>query len=474
MPSNRQKNVVINSLIALLLFITSVGYCGSGDTILNTDSIKAYSLIDSAILYSDNFDVAIDFSHKAIAISRLSNCNNCIGRAEYITGTLHYHNSDIDSAIFHLEIALKYSRLAHNSKQVIDILDYISAVNLEFSNFNESIEQCEQGIKLTDSLTMLAQKGNFYLTKGLCYQETGEYEKSVSSLITALSLFETQSDSIGMSSSLISLGLVCSNDNNYKIANEYTTRALTICRNINDLYGVSACLNNLGFFSSSEKKYDLALDYFKKALVIDKKLEDIEGVAICLNNIGDSYKELNDTILAISYYTKCLDMCSDKNYSIESLVLFNLGEVFLSKGESSKALLYALRSKKVAESNILTSDMLIIYNLLRKCYAALGDYKMAYNYLLFHKQLYDSTFSIDKSRNIQEVISLYNDQQQKSEISNLKEKSTTDSVFRSHLINSIIIISIILLLLIGLVVFNRISKQKLKKQKLYYEKLLDR
>ena len=474
MSYNPHKKTVINSFVILLLFVIIIGYSSSSSANTNADSINAYRLIDSATLYIDNFDIAIDFSHKAITASKLSNCNNCTAESEFIIAKLFYHNSDIDSALYHLQIALKYSKLANNNKQTINILSYISYVNAEIYNFAESIKQCEQGIKLADSLGIHNQKADFSLTKGLCYYELGEYKKTASDLIYALSLFEAESDSVGISSSLISLGLVFASDNNYKIANEYTIRALKICRNLNDLYGVSACLNNLGYFSSCEKNYEISIDYFQKAMVIDKELEDIEGVAISLNNIGDSYKELGDTTLAISYYAKCLSICNNHDYSIESLVLSNLGDVYFGKGELSTALSYSLRSLKIAESKSLTSDMLVSYDLLRKCYAALGDYKNAYNYSILHKQLYDSTFSIDKSRNIQEVISLYNDQQQKSEISNLKEKSTTDSVFRSHLINSIIIISAIMLLLIGLAVFNRNSKKTLQKQKQYFETLLGR
>jgi len=469
---SKKAGKFLSMLIILLSFF--IGLSNLNTVSAQNDSLEVYSLINSVVDNFDDYDLAINYSREASKIAKQSNCLNCIAESEYYLGILQYYNLKTDSAILHLENTLAYLNKTNNDVLLVNTLDYLSSINMEIFFFNESIIYCEQGMQLADSLGMFDKKANFYLTLGMVYQETGQYKKSSQALVNALSLFETEDDSTGIASALISLGLVFANDENFDAASKSTVRALNLCHIMGDLYGVSACLNNLGYFNSSENNFVKALDYFQQALEIDRKLGDTEGVAISLNNIGDSYKELEDTTLAISYYTKSLNVCGDNNYSIESLVFYNLGEVSLYRGDAPTALLYALRSIKIAKLHRLTGEILIGYDLLQKCYAALANFQQAYKYLLLHKQLYDSTYSIDKSKNIQEVISLYNDEKQKEEISSLKVESTIASKYRTHLIRTIFAISFFLIVLFIAIFFTRRSKIREKKQKLYYEKLLGR
>ncbi len=469
-----QKIFAISVVTILAIFISNNAFCNSSGSVSSSDSLEVFSLIDSANSNKSNFDIAINLLRKANQIAKKSDCESCIIESEIKLGYAFYDNSITDSSLFYFKNALKLAKGNGNITQTISILENITHLYSEICDFEESIHHAQWGINLADSLGLNVKKADFLLIKGSCYQDMGMYKKSTDALMDALSLYEVENDSLGISFSLINMGLVFSYEKNYSDAIAYTDRALNICRDINHEYGISACLNNLGDFYSFNKKYGKALNYFKSSLEIDKKLGDMDGVAICLNNIGDTYSELHDTILALSYYTKSLSIGKANNSSVIVTVLTNLGDVYLSKGNLKMALVYAIEANNMAELSSITEDILTSYDLLRGCYVAMGNYKKAYQYLEMYQYLYDSTYTVAKSKNIQEVISSYNDNKQKTEIINLKEKSTDDSKNRTHLIRTIIAILVILIILLIIIVFFRRSKISEKKQKLYYEKLLDR
>ncbi len=440
----------------------------------NSDSLEILSLCDSAMDSLADYEAALIFAGKANQIAIKSGCENCIAESEFTLGVVHSQYSDYDIAIAHFEKALILFKANGNTLRITETIDYISTAYIEKFDYGESIKYAQLGLGYSDSAGLNDMQAGFYSQLGYCYEGLGMYKKSADALIAALALFEAEKDSSGIGSCLINLGLIFATNNNYTDAYEYTSRALKICESLDEKSGVSACLNNIGDIYSSLGEYQKALEYFKQSMEIDKELDDTIGIAISLNNIGDSYRDLKDTTLAVSYYFKSIEIGKPNNYPVVAVTLINLGEIYLSQGNYSLALSYALESLESAQSLQAIEQMLNSYNLLHNIYAAMGSYKLAYNYFEKYQKLNDSTYNISKSKSIQEVKSRYDDEKQKSEINILKERSTNESQLRILLFS---IISGILLVIIVMLIINviiRRSRKLVRKQKQYYEKLLDK
>jgi len=209
-------------------------------------------------------------------------------------------------------------------------------------------------------------------------------------------------------------------------------------------------------------------------LAIDTKFGSDEDVAVCFFNIGESYKGLHDTTLAISYYTECIRISNKNNFSVGGVAYTRLGELLLAQGNLKKALKHAKDGLKIAKLSQSIPNIIDSYNLLHKCSAEMGNYENAYNYFALCKKFQDSIYSIDKSKSIQEIISVYNDKQQKNEISKLVEKSKKDSTYTLFLSSTLIVILATLIVLLVVSYLNNKSKISLKNQKQYFEKLLER
>ena len=466
-----RRVIAIFILLISFSFITIKSFSNSNDRV---DSLRVINLCDSAISNLPNYDICFDFVAKAHKLADKIACDYCLAQADYTKGVIYYESSAYDSALYYFDNSLITFLKSNNTQLIIDNYEYMSYSYMGLYNFDESIKYARLGLATADTLVNKINSANMYLLIGSCYNEMGLYEKSTSSLIEALTLFEVESDSSGISSAFINLGMIFSNDSNFVDAFNYTSRALEICEDQNDMYGVSACLNNIGDIYSSQKKFQLALEYFNRSLEIDKELDDIEGIAIGLNNIGDTYRDLHDTILAKSYFLKSLEVGRANNYPIVSVVLANLSELHLANGNLTLALDNALESLKLAESVRSNEQIINCYNLLNNIYAASGDYKNAYYYFEKYHNIRDSVFSLEKSRQIYEITSRYNDEKQRLEIRNLQKKYTSESHIRTTLILVIFAISFLIISMIIFNIINRRARRLVRKQKVYYEKLLDR
>ncbi len=387
---------------------------------------------------------------------------------------MNEHNQQ-DSALVIYGLALsKFKEIGNYSRSIESVLE-ISIILESQYKFEESIENLNESLNIIfiDSDTLNGLRAEIYLQLGTALEELTLYKSSIDALINALEIYEINNDSVGISSCLINLGSLLLSDGNYSDAYKYTNKALEISTLLNDKNSISVSLNNIGYIYSYTKKPEKALAYFSRSFEIDKELNDNYGMSICLNNIGDTYKDLGDTVMAISYYTKCLEIARLDSNDMLSLVLTNIGELEYNKGNLKIALASTLEGLEVANKIASFEQKLGSYSLLHKIYSEMGKYEKAYFFLSAHKALYDSTYSITKTRHIQEVSAKYNDEIQRTEISTLKEKNIGESEIRNYLLIAIIAISILIVSMFVFIKLIRRTHKQVKKQKQYFEKLLE-
>ena len=465
--------------IFFLLFIISISFSisifGSPAIITeNSDSLEVFTLCDSAMNNRSRLEVGLTYVRSGNQIANKSDCESCIAETMYTLGVIFYENALYDSSLYYFDKVLTNFSKLNSEERNIETIDYISNAYIGNYKYKESIKYARLGLKYADSVGRNASKATFYLSMGNSYAELGLYKKSTDAIMSSIKIFEAEKDSTGISNSLISLGSIYTNNKNFTDAYEYTSRALNICIRLNDKRGISVCLNNIGIIYSFTSEHEEALEYYQRSMEIDKELGDNEGVAIGLNNIGDSYRYLGDTVLAISYYEKCLKIGRPNNYSVVAVALSNLGEVYLAQRNFKLALSNVLESLELAELTGSTEQILLTFDILRSIYAAIGNYEDAYNYLVNYKLLYDTVFAITKSKYIKEIKARYDDEKQKIEISSLKDKSISESLYKDRLTWIIIIISLLIIVMLIINILTRRSKKLVRNQILYYEKLLER
>lgn len=161
----------------------------------------------------------------------------------------------------------------------------------------------------------------------------------------------------GLARTYGSIGVVCSEQNNYAKALEYYFKALKIYKESKQEHIVARAYNNIGIVYKSLKDYDKALDYFRKALDMQKRIGD-NTHAITLTNIGNIYLSQSKDSQALKYYTE-----AEKPLT-ESGNLRGLGELYNNLGNYYKK----TGNLKLAENNY--NKALSIYNKTGEKYGA--------------------------------------------------------------------------------------------------------
>ena len=189
-------------------------------------------------------------------------------------------------------------------------------------------------------------------------------------------------------------------EKNLEKAFEYSFKALDILKNKNDRfdYHRGAIYDQIGKTYNLQKDYTKAKQNLEKSLLYYKKIKDDFGIA---NSTYDLYKneyDLNPNASVNVLISKILEANSLFNATApESRNNINclnfLAELYLKKGDFTKALNYANQSKTLCEQTNFITALIESNRLLSAIHSKLDDYKKAYEHQLQFNQLNDSLFS---------------------------------------------------------------------------------
>ncbi|MCF2518783.1 histidine kinase dimerization/phosphoacceptor domain -containing protein [Dyadobacter sp. CY351] len=184
------------------------------------------------------------------------------------------------------------------------------------------------------------------------------------------------------------------------------------------------------------------------------------------------YRALHQNRQADRYYTKLITISSQlqNNNEIYTDVYNEIGQYFISKNEYRKAALYLKKALNASEGINSLSETKELYMVLYKADSAAGNYISAMQYLLRHKALNDSIFSIAKSRQIEELQVQYETAQRKKDIEILHNKNEQ----ANDLKNIMLAAAALLLVIIGLLYNRYLIKQRSNRVLEANQKELDR
>ena len=155
---------------------------------------------------------------------------------------------------------------------------------------------------------------------------------------------------VGLANAYGSIGVVCSEQNNYPKALEYYFKALKLYTGINNEHVVAFINNNIGIVYESQKEYDKALQYFNKALLIQEKLGD-ETAAVTVTNIGNIYFLKNNDAKALELYKEAEKKLIAFNNKRGLANLYNsLGDFYKKQNNFADAERYYLDALNIIRS----------------------------------------------------------------------------------------------------------------------------
>ncbi|MDT3741463.1 MAG: tetratricopeptide repeat protein [Candidatus Kapabacteria bacterium] len=338
-------------------------------------------------------------------------------------------------------------------------------LTIEYYRINpvEGIKFNKKQLELAKSLKWNLGEAKAYNSYGNNLSKISDLTGAMECYKKALKINEDLSNKQGIASNLGNIGTTYFTLNDYANAMKYFQKAIKINEEIENKTGLANNLTYIGNILRTQTNYDKALDYYQNALKINKEINNKFQESFILTNIGEIYVSLSDDKKALEFFHKALNICEENcNQSSISSILNSIGSVYLRQNNFPLALGYyqkalqmnILLGKKIGianhyfhigkihyklsamsntpdsntievlnknlhidscimnlekslevsvENGIITNKINVL-NLLTKAYYLKGDYRKAYLSYNEYKEIQDSLYSIEKSKEIANLV----------------------------------------------------------------------
>ncbi len=343
-----------------------------------------------------------------------------------------------------------------------DLADSIKmSKQIELANLYFQKGRYRQAIEICENVLVNAQKNNYKRIEadaahrlGTLLTDKGEFPKALDLLLKALQIRKDLGDKLNVARSLNNIGAVYIELKNYPKALAFMQEALQILKKSDDLGGVALISGNIGNVYNNMQQYDSALWYVQVSLQTRRKMQDKQGEAYALNYLGGIYEKQNKTQQAIQYYLEALKAEEEvKDYYLMCFSYQNIGYLYLTLNNTNTARDYFQKAEAVARQISASKELSKIYQLYAQVDSADNNFQGAYQWQLLHQQLKDSIFNVEKSKQINELQTIFEVAQKESQIKDLSQKNQIQALeiqIRNWLLGG----SLILLIILGFAVYE--------------------
>ncbi len=217
---------------------------------------------------------------------------------------------------------------------------------------------------------------------GDLYEKTAMYEKC---LFVFNNLLSYCSGNAGLQTALPSIHNGIANIHrtygNYEMASDHYYKALAIAKKQGTTDWSASIYNNMGSVLIPLEQYDQAMFYLNKAEMLADKKQAYEALGFASMNKGLIYMKWQQWDSSFHFFTKALHIGRAHDLTqLIYLTLTNLGDMYLSKSEPDKAIVYLQQTNKVA-GEIFPYYHAAALHLTGKAYLANHKYELAKEYL---------------------------------------------------------------------------------------------
>ena len=388
-----------------------------------------------------------------------------------LIGSNYYKNNENDSACNYFSKSLSVYKNYKFMDSIASTYDKLATCQYYKGDFRAAKKNFTIGLLYP---SQKKQKASLLNGLAISYEALSLYDSALIAYNKALDLYKSTGDSLGMAYAYSNIGsMYLQQDEVLPEAKSYLLMAYNIINKTDNKYALAGITSNLASYYSYNNEHQKALENYLITYRIDSSLKDKFQIGVDLNNIGNGYLNLKDTVNAKKYLTRALQIGRSINAKqIISYASYNLGTIELKKKNFKKALQHAKLSLKTAQESGSTTDIISAYNLFRKAYSGMGDYKNAYKFLNKYSVLYDSILSIKKAKQLAEVKEKYKVTQQQNKILSLEKEQLKANNIQVLLIISVIVVTLFLILMFFSYQLVKKSRNKIKEQQIWFKKLL--
>ncbi len=427
----------IGSLLTVLLLITTSSIAQDRkkvDSLLNSynnvDDIseRVYKLSDLSDIYiytkPDSSKVFLD---KMLDISKSANYEHGILRAEFLLG--HYY-----STLGQMDKGAEYYRKTLERSITNDDDTYLATVLKNLSIYESHIGNYPEAIRLMDSSAAIQYEWGDFIRYGSAqnvigknYFEMGNYPKAMEMYHAALKTMDTiEVKSYHKADVLSNIGLLHGIQENYEQAIEFHNLAMKVYKETDDNLYQATTLVDIGNIYESKKEYEKAIEHYNQAIDIGKKYDFPTVMELANGNLGRVYRQMNKYNAAIESFEKALNLGKEDPSKINTAnYLYELGYTHALNNDFENGIQYLNQSVVLADSIKVGNELQNALKYRGLAYERSGQLKNALADLKRSQVIRDSLFSVKKSKQINELQTIYEIEKKESEITLQQEEIKT-------------------------------------------------
>ncbi len=158
---------------------------------------------------------------------------------------------------------------------------------------------------------------------GRHYMVTGHLEKGRVYYDSVMHIERKNGDSVGLATSLSSLGDIYYRNGNMSEAKKNIEKAIKINANTENYIANTTLLNQMGLIYYSEGNYSEATNYYFEALTIADSLNDYRRKATSLHNLSNVYLRQKNYQKSLDFAYKALAICQDHEFKYGEAMIYN-------------------------------------------------------------------------------------------------------------------------------------------------------
>lgn len=395
----------------------------------NADTTKVKLMTELAYqLYSQSTEKALDYANQALDLAQKNDYEAGQATSYNVIGICNAIEGNYDMALKNFHAALEIFEKLGDERSIAKTYNSLGNVNRIIENNEKALENYLKSLEIKERIGTPEDIASTLNNLGVLYITRGEYDLAVEQYKRSLQIYHEAGNVPLMAKLTNNIGIAYFEKGNLDKAAEYYQRSVELSRSINDFTGVARALNNLGVVLEKQKKLGQALETYTEALQVSKQVGDSYAVGNLHLNIGSIYIQLELYNKAKDYLDSALT--ASRNLGIQNLemkVLERFYTYYNAQQNSQQALYYYIR----------------------------------------YSELKDSLFNEEKSRQLTEIQTKYQTQQQQQQIAMQKlELNKLDAEAQKRNAFMLALLAAFLLILVSAFVLFRNNRQKRKTNKL--------
>jgi len=268
-----------------------------------------------------------------------------------------------------------------------------------YNNADSALYFANQALQLAQAQKYTRGQAAAWNNASSAWYVLGDYTSSLDDAAKLAAISAKINYQPGIAASFQLNGLIyLAQDKNEEAASDFN-KALKIFNKLHDTARIGKIYFDLGICYDESKQPEKAFYYLDKASEVANKIADGQLLSMVLNRTGETYFHTKNYKKALDYYQQVIDLKSASNWE-RDFAYSGKAQTYYQLGAYNNAIADAQKSLLLAKQVNSAFDAVRALQILSDSYAAIKDYKNAYNYHARLKKSNDSLFNSEKENEI--------------------------------------------------------------------------